>query len=403
MKFGIKSKRIYADWAATTPLDSRVARAMAKARKLWANPSAIHAEGVAAKKMLEAARSSVGRLLSAKPDEIFFTSGGTEANVTVIRGVVGAYLRTGANPADVHVVSSSIEHSSVLGTLRDLEGQGVSVTYVEPNENGIVSADEVVAAVRSNTALVTCMCANNEIGTLQPISKIGAGIRKIRAAKIAASSESGGAVQSDARFPVFHSDASQAPLWLSCDLEGLRVDALTLDAHKMCGPKGIGALALRRGVPCEPLMRGGGQERGMRSSTESVELVTGFAEALKLAQEGRESRSAKALAARAKLAVELERQIPGMIINGSLDRRLPNNLNISVPNLPDPEFAVIRLDARGIACSTKSSCLKGEESSYVVAVLGGPAWRSRNTLRFSLDPDISSSQIGRIVNAVKSF
>ncbi len=403
MKFRPKGRRIYADWAATTPLDPRVARAMTKARALWANPSAIHAEGVRAKKALEVARVSVARLLSAKPDEIFFTSGGTESNVTVIRGVVAAYVKSGANLADVHIVSSSIEHSSILETLRELEGQGVSVTYIEPNENGIVSADEVVAAIRSNTVLVTCMLANNEIGTLQPVSKIGAGIRKVRAAKIATSDGSGGTVRSDTRFPVFHSDASQAPLWLSCDLEGLRVDALTLDAHKMCGPKGIGALVLRHGVPCEPLMRGGGQERGMRPTTESVELVVGFAEALRLAQEGRERRGARALSARTKLVAELERQVPGLVVNGSLDRRLPNNLNISLPNLSDPEFAVIRLDARGIACSTKSSCLKGEESSYVVASLGGPSWRARNTLRFSIDPDITSSQIKRISDAIKSL
>lgn len=395
MTFGFGKKRIYADWAATAPLRPCVARAMSRARALWANPSAIHAEGIAARRALEDARIACAKLLSAKPDELYFTSGGTESNNLIIRGVIEARVAEGVSLGDIHIVTTAIEHSSVLETVRDLEKSGVSVTFVGTNAQGIVSADEIISAVRPNTVLVTCMMANNEIGTFQPVSKIGAGIRKIRADKVAAAS--------DARFPVFHSDASQAPLWASCDLEGLRVDALTLDAHKMQGPKGVGLLAVRHGIPFAPVMRGGGQERGKRPTTESLELVVGFVEALKLAHEGREARVARALSARATLLALLEKALPGFMINGSIEKRIPNNVNVSIPSLGDAEFAVIKLDALGVACSTKSSCLKGEGSSYVVKALGGPEWRAANTLRLSFSPDISTADIRRIALALKTL
>lgn len=417
MTFGFGKRRIYADWAATTPLHPRVARAMARARAFWANPSAIHAEGVAAKRALEGARIACAKLLSAKPDELYFTSGGTESNNLIIRGVVEACVSGAGRPAgrvslgDIHIVTTVIEHSSVLETVRDMERAGVSVTCVGTNAQGIVSADEVISAVRPNTVLVTCMMANNEIGTFQPISKIGAGIRKIRAGKagesrasgVGAAADAAAGIASDARLPVFHSDASQAPLWASCDLEGLRVDALTLDAHKMQGPKGVGLLAVRHGIPFAPVMQGGGQERGKRPTTESLELVVGFVEALKLAHEGREARAARALSARTALLALLEKALPGFVINGSIEKRIPNNVNVSVPNLSDAEFAVIKLDALGVACSTKSSCLKGEESSYVVRALGGPEWRAINTLRLSFSPDISAADIRRIALALKTL
>lgn len=409
MTFGFGTRRIYADWAATTPVHLRVARAVSKARALWANPSAIHEEGVRARTALEGARTACARILSAKPDELYFTSGGTESNNLIIRGVIDAFIvaHPGSSFANVHIVTTVIEHSSVLETVRELERKGVSVTLVGTSAQGMVSADEVISAIRPNTALVTCMLANNEIGIFQPVSKIGAGIRKIRADKVGESRVpvvgTVARVESDVLFPVFHSDASQAPLWASCDLEGLRVDALTLDAHKMQGPKGVGLLAVRHGIPFAPLMRGGGQERGKRPTTESVTLAIGLAAALRIAHEGREKRVAQASSAQKSLWTLLEKAIPGIILNGSVEKRIPNNINISVPDLGDAEFAVIRLDAQGIACSTKSSCLAGEGSSYVVSALGGPDWRAKNTLRFSFSPAISASDIRRIASAVKAL
>jgi cysteine desulfurase len=293
-------------------------------------------------------------------------------------------------PKDVHVVSTTIEHSSVLETLKIFAEHGVKVTYVAPKENGIVSVDDVLKAIKKETVLVTCMYANNEIGTIQPVSKIGAGIRKIRDER-------------SSGYPVFHTDASQAPLWLSCEIEGLRADAMTLDAHKMQGPKGVGALVVRHNVPFEPLMAGGGQERGKRPTTESLDLVTGFSEALSIAQEGREKRLSRSLSVQKYFIDFISRELPEAALNGSFEKRLPNNVNISIPGLSDPEFAVIELDKEGVACSTKSSCIKGEEASYVVSALGGEPWRARNTLRFTLAPNASLSDVRTIVKALKKL
>lgn len=396
------TKRIYADWAATTPLHPEVALAMEKARKNWANPSSIYKEGVLAKKALEEVRAQSARTLGVKPEEVYFASGGTEANATLIQGVLRTRLEQGVK--DVHVVASSIEHSSILQTLNLFERHGVNVTYINPDKHGIIQVDQVLSAITPQTVLVTIMYANNEIGTIQPISKIGAGVRKIRAEKIGQGDQ--------AHFPVFHTDASQAPLWLSCEVEGLRVDAMTLDAHKMQGPKGIGALVVRRHVSFEPLMIGGGQERGKRSTTESLELATGFAEALVIAQEGREPRTKRAAKARDYFFEKFVKEFPRGVINGSLDKRLPNNINISLPTISDPELAVLFLDKEGIASSTKSSCLKGEEISYVVkslglhelsSALGGEDWRAKNTLRFTVSPDVSTREIDRILVCLKKL
>jgi cysteine desulfurase len=389
---GIFRKRVYADWAATTPLHPRVRRAMSRVQKFGANPSAIHKEGVDAKKALEAERARCARVLGVRPEELYFMSGGTEANCTLIQGVLRTRLEKGIK--DVHVVASSIEHSSILETLKLFAAHGVQVTYVDPDTHGIIQADEVLRAITPSTALVTIMCANNEIGTIQPISKIGAGIRKIRSEKIGSE---------DAHLPVFHTDASQAPLWLACDLEGFRADAMTLDAHKMQGPKGIGALVTRRHVSWEPLMIGGGQERGKRPTTESIELIAGFSEALFLAQEERGPRAKRAAAIRDYFMQKIAFEIPGAVVNGSAEKRLSNNVNISIPGLSDPEFAVLALDAKGIACSTKSSCLKGEEESYVVRALKGEPWRSKNTLRFTFAPTLSRRDVDIIVDALKSL
>ncbi len=385
-------KRIYADWAATTPVHWQVVKAMQKVGKYWANPSAIYKEGVEAKKLLDEAHAKTARILGVKPEEVYFTSGGTEANATIIQGVLRTRLEKGIK--DVHVVTTAIEHSSILETLKLFEKHGVKVTYVKPDKNGIVQAEEIVKAITPHTALVSVMYANNEIGTIQPVSKIGAEIRKIRSKKVGSA---------DADFPVFHVDASQAPLWLSCEVEGLRADAITLDAHKMQGPKSIGALIVRRHVSWEPLMVGGGQERGKRPTTESLRLYTAFARALEIAQEGRNERTQKAEKVRTYFFSQFEKEFPQGVINGSTDKRLPNNVNISLPKISDPEMAVLYLDKCGVACSTKSSCLKGEEESYVVKALGGDAWRAKNTLRFSFAPNASLKNVDTIVNLLKNL
>lgn len=379
-------RRIYADYAATTPLSSCVERYMRRAGRAWANPSAIHTEGVEARAVLEKERGRVAQVLGVRPSEVYFVSGGTEANTTIIHGVIESRRAEGIEYAHMHVITTTIEHGSVREAMRSLESRGVRVSYIAPDARGVVSADEVMRALVPETVLVSVMYANNEIGTIQPVSKIGAALRAMRSQTLSV-------------YPVFHTDASQAPLWLSCVLEGLRVDAMTIDAHKMEGPRGVGALVVRSHVKWAPLLRGGGQERGKRATTESVALIAGCAEALVRADRDKEARS-RAVAQRRDDIIRLLDGVEGVIVNGSLKDRLPNNLNVSVLPLRDAELAVLELDARGIACSTKSSCLSGEEESYVVKALGGDPRRAQTTLRFSLSPRTTSREAHVIASEI---
>lgn len=371
-------KRIYLDYAATTPVDARVRRAMEPyCAKEFGNPSSIHAEGNTAKKALDEARTKVARTLEAHAEEIVFTSGGTEANNLTIFGVVSAL----SGKRTPHLITTTIEHSSVLEPLRELERQGrAAVSFVPVEPNGIVRSEKIVAALRPHTVLVSVQYANNEIGTIQPIRKIAQGIHnfnfktsKLRGFKT-----------------IFHVDACQAPLYLHYLVNALGVDLLTLDAHKIYGPKGVGCLYVRRGTPLAPLIFGGGQEHGLRATTENVPGIVGFAEALRIASAEREKESVHIQKLRDILCTLIRAngsisEKCNVVVNGSMERgeRLPNNLNLSLPGV-DTEMLTLQLDAGGIAVSTKSSCLKDEKSSYVVRALGADASHAESTLRFSL-------------------
>lgn len=429
----VPRRRIYLDYAATTPLDPRVKKVMEPFfAERFGNPSSIYVEGAAAKKAVEEARTKIARCLEAHPDEIVFTSGGTEANNLAIFGAVGNIVFTydrrqilflkGAHKG-VHIVTTNIEHSSVLEPLLELERRGsAEVTYVPVERDGIVKPEKIIAAIRPETALVSVMYANNEIGTIQPIAKIGKAISNLRDGLESQIPNRKSQTNSRSeipkiRTPIFHIDACQAPSYLNCLVNALGVDLLTLDAHKIYGPKGVGCLYVRRGTPLAPQLLGGGQERGLRSATENVPGIIGFAEALRIAAAERAKESARLEKLRNQLYLSIlparlrrsevpaggqdteisKRAVP--LVNGSIRRgeRLPNNLNISFPEI-DTEFLTLQLDSAGIACSTKSSCLKDERESYVVAALGPPpaaAWRTearrngsgeraRNTLRFTL-------------------
>lgn len=391
-------KRVYLDYAATTPLDPRVKRAMEPYfAKAFGNPSSIHAEGVEAKKAVDEARTKVARALEAHAEEIVFTSGGTEANNLAIFGVIQALAsraenfdrftlsagvlresKFSARSARPHIVTTNIEHSSVLEPFRALEKKGeIDVSYVPVEKNGIVNPEKVISAIRSNTVLVSVQYANNEIGTIQPIAKIGKMFRVKRRKFYNAQSLR----------PIFHVDACQVPLYLHCLVNALGVDLLTLDGHKMYGPKGVGCLYVRRGTPLAPMLFGGGQEKGLRATTENVPDIVGFTEALRLATAERKKESLRLQKLRdyLYLLIRANKQIELETINGSMEagERLPNNLNISLPGV-DTEMLTLQLDAHGIACSTKSSCLKDEKVSYVVAALGGTKARAASTLRFTL-------------------
>ncbi len=396
-------KRLYLDYAATTPLDPRVKRAMEPYfAKHFGNPSSIHAEGVVAKKALDAARATVARALEAHPDEIIFTSGGTESNNLAIFGAVESVCRslTPTRPVGVkllqkprlHIITTNIEHSSVLEPLRALEKRGVEVSYVPVETNGIVKTEKILAAIRPNTVLVSVMYANNEIGTIQPIAKIGKAIRELRG-----EAHKKNLVRVGAPFPLFHTDACQTPLYLNCLVNALGVDLLTLDGHKIYGPKGVGALYVRRGTTLAPQLLGGGQERGLRSTTENISSIVGFAEALRLATTERKTESLRLKELRDKFYADVLENIrtTRIILNGDRENRLPNNLNISLPKV-DTEMLVLKLDAAGIACSTKSSCLKDEKRSYVIAALGGDEKRAESSLRFTLGHTTTAHDLARV-------
>ena len=387
-------KRIYLDYAATTPTDPRVLKAMLPYfDKKFGNPSSIHAEGAEAKKILDESRTKVARILEAHADEIIFTSGGTESNNLAIFGVVKAFEKEGILISKMHFVTTVIEHSSVLECFRELEARGAKVSYAPVSPDGLVDPESIRKLLRPETLLVSVGYANNEIGTIQPIPKIARVIRDFRKTKPSTLNPR----------PFFHSDGSQAPLYLNCAVERLGVDLLTLDGHKMYGPKGVGMLYVRRGVPIMPLLFGGGQERGIRSTTENVPHIVGFAKAFEIAVALREKESARLLKLRDYFCSDVLKNIrisKEIVVNGSMKERLPNNLNISVPGF-DIEFAVLKLDAAGIACSTKSSCLGTEGASYVVAALGGDTERANSTLRFTLGRDTTKKDIDIVVCALE--
>lgn len=399
-------KRVYLDYASTTPLDPRVLKAMLPYfGKKFGNPSSIHAPGVEAKKALDESRKSVASMLQARESEIIFTSGGTESNNLAIFGIISAAEiadRRGTNAGlrgsreryklgKIHIVTTNIEHSSVLEPIRELERRGVSVTYVPVRPNGIVDPKKIAAALRPETVLVSVGYANNEIGTIQPIREISKIVR-------AHSFQTFKLLNFQTRF---HSDGSQAPLYLDCNVSRLGVDLLTLDGHKMYGPKGVGLLYVKEGVELSPIIFGGGQERGLRSTTENIPLIVGLSKAFEIASRYREKESKRLTRLRDYFysSVLQKTRIENVVINGDMKERLPNNVNISIPGL-DVEFATLKLDAAGIACSTKSSCLGSSGGSYVVRALGLGEARAFSTLRFTFGRDTTKPDIDYLVKVL---
>ncbi len=368
-------ERIYLDNAATTALRAEAADAMhAVSEQSGYNASSLHAEGRRARAALDAARDAVAAALGAARNEIVFTAGGTEADNLALLGAARAFARPG------HVLAGAAEHHAVLGALERLAAEGWTTSLVPVDSAGRVTADAFAAALIPGTVLASVMYANNEIGTVAPIAELAA-VAKRRGA-------------------LFHCDAIQAPSWLPLDVGELGVDLLSLSAHKFGGPKGIGALYVRRGVALAPILYGGGQEGGRRPGTENVAAAAGMARALQLATSERPLAAARAAELRDALERVIRADIPDVRINGAPARRLPNVLSVSFAGV-DAAALLIALDLAGIAASAGSACTSGAlEPSHVLAAIGtDPEWRT-GAVRFSLGVSTSSADIERVVGVL---
>ena len=352
-----KKKRIYLDYASITPLDQGILKVMEKAEKrFFGNPGSLHKEGVEVKRLVEDARQKISRFFDAHPDEIIFTSGGTESDNLAIMGVALDWYKDKRNLA--HIISTNIEHSAVMETLKYLQKSGkAEVTFVPVEANGIVDPKKIKKEIKENTILVSVMYVNNEIGTIQPIKEIAKEIRHYK---------------KNARsiYPIFHTDASQALTTLDCKMSALGVDMLTCNGGKIYGPRGVGILVKNRNIKLEPLFHGGDQEFGLRAGTTNVANILGLAEALKLVEKEKEAH-VKYLEILKDYAYEnIIEAVPGAVYNGDFKNSVPNILNFSFPKI-ESELLVLELDARGIAVSAKSACKSDDpDESYVLAALG---------------------------------
>lgn len=374
-------RRVFLDNSSTTPIDESVLEEMMPyLREDFGNASSIHHYGQLARSAVDRARHRLAALINSRPNEVVFTSGGTESNNLAIRGLAIENRRHGR-----HIVTTTIEHPAVKMVCEDLESQGFEVTYLPVDAQGIVSANAVREAIRPDTILVSVMSANNEIGTLQPIDEIGRIVRELRA---------GG------QKIWFHTDAVQAVGKVPVDVQQIGCDLLSISAHKIHGPKGVGALYVRRGTRLRPQNIGGRQERGVRAGTEPVALVVGLGAAAESAAGSLSTSSSRLGGLRDRLESVVGEMIPDIEFNGDRERRLPNISNISFNSI-EGEALLINLDMRGIAVSTGSACSSGTlEPSPVIRALGKGDAIARSAIRFSLGRQNSSDDIERLLEAL---
>ena len=366
--------RTYLDHNATTPLAPTVLETVTTVlREQFGNASSVHMFGQMAKAQVDGARAAVADLIGARPQEIVFTSGGTEADNLAIRGAAEA-----AGPGRKrHLIASAIEHEAVLKTLKALSRRGWTTTLLPVDESGIVAPDALEAALTDETVLVSVMHANNEIGTVQPIAELAAMARR--------------------RGALFHTDAVQSAGKLPIAVDRLGVDLLSLSAHKLNGPKGVGALWVRRGVRLVASQTGGGQERNRRAGTENVPGIAGFGAAARNAAAALDGRPADVGALRDRLETGILDNVPGAVVNGDRGRRVSNTTNISFEGV-EAESLLIALDLEGVAVSTGSACSSGTlEPSHVLRAMGCSPHRTQSSIRFSLGLGNTAEQIDRVV------
>ena len=367
---------IYADHAATTKISETAKLAMLSAmEKDWYNPSSLYTPGQQASGTLMDARVRIARCLGCLPKEIYFTSGGSEADNQAILSAAAIGKRQGK----MHIISTAFEHHAVLHTLKKLEKEGFEITLLDVGEKGIVSPAQVEKAIRPDTALVTVMYANNEIGTIQPIREIGAVSRQ--------------------NGVLFHTDAVQAAGHLPINVEEDQIDMLSLSAHKFNGPKGIGVLFAKTGVFLTNLIEGGGQERGKRAGTENLPAIVGMAVALEEACSLQKERSIYVTKLREQLINGLKK-IPGALLNGDATNRLPGNVNFCFPDT-EAEGLLLLLDNKGICASSGSACTSGFlDPSHVLLAIGRDKETARGSLRLTLDYENTKEEVEMIIKAV---
>jgi cysteine desulfurase len=369
-------RRVYLDSNATTPMRPEVVAAMMPVfTENFGNASSIHWFGQNAKSLIDDARQQVAKLINAETAEIVFLSGGTEADNFAVRGIAESQKAKGR-----HIITSQIEHHAVLHTCKDLEKQGYEITWLPVSRDGLLDPEDVRQAIRKDTILISIMHANNEIGTIQPIAEIG---------KIATEAD-----------VYFHSDGVQSTGKIAVDVKALGVDLYSMSAHKIHGPKGVGALFVKKGTTLKPLLTGGGHERNRRSGTENVAGIAGFGEAARLAREGLTQEMPRVRALRDRLEAGLKSKIELIHVNGENAPRLPNTSNIMV-DYAEGEGLVISLDLKGVAVSTGSACSSGSlEPSHVLTAIGKTPDEAHGSLRFSLSGMTTEGEIDYVVGVL---
>ncbi len=380
-------REVYLDHAAATPLDPQVYEAMLPfLGEAYGNPSSFHSAGKRAKDAVDEARIRIAKTINVRPDEILFTSGGTESDNLAVLGYARANRSLGN-----HLITTAFEHQAVLEAMIHLEKkEGFEVTYLQPDREGMISVEQVLAVLRPDTILVSIMHANNEIGTIQPISDIGNAIRKYRDAN-------------KTTFPVLHTDACQSLGYIDVNQETLHIDLLTFNGSKLYGPKGVGALFVKRGIKLQPLQFGGAQERGWRPGTENVAGIVGLAAALEIAYKQRQAETQRLTALRDTLIEGIKQRVPKVRLNGHAVSRLPNNVNISFMDI-EGEALLLYLDAAGIYASTGSACTSASlDPSHVILSLGLPYEVAHGSLRFSLGRSTTKEDVEYVLETLPSL
>ena len=370
----IKMENVYFDNAATTRLDEDVLKEMMPyLTNKYGNASSIYKLGRESRKAVEDAREKIAEAINAEPEEIYFTAGGSESDNTILRGIAYSYKEKGN-----HIITSKIEHPAILETCKQLEKEGFEISYVGVDKNGIINLEELENLIKENTILISIMFANNEIGTIQPVEEIG---------KIAKRHNI-----------IFHTDAVQAVGSVKIDVKQMNIASLSMSAHKFYGPKGIGALYVKKGIRFQKFINGGHQEKNKRAGTENVPAIVGMGKAIELAYEHLDEHTDRIKELRDYYIDEIQKRIPDVIVNGDMNKRLPGNANISFENV-DGEAMLLNLDLKGICASAGSACSSGSlEASHVLLAIGVPADVAHSSLRVSIGKYNTKEEVDYLID-----